>query len=92
MTRVALPMLQSEVERMQLILSYALVGALGLIASTSGPLVGVVLGPQCVPGASIFEVLCIGGVFQAHGYVYYRISYLVPGLVSYSFVKYLAEG
>lgn len=80
LTRVALPVLSRlqgsrkfarYVEKMQLVLSYSLLGMLAYIASTSAPLIEVVLGKQWVPGAVILEALCLGGVFQALGYVYY---------------------
>lgn len=80
LTRVALPVLSRlqgtrkfvrYVEKMQLILSYGLLGLLAFVASTSAPLINVVLGSQWVPGAPILEALCLGGVFQALGYVYY---------------------
>jgi PST family polysaccharide transporter len=82
LTRVALPILskitdaslyQRYVERIQLVLSYFLVGTLACVATTSTPLIYVVLGPQWVPGAGILEILCLGGIFQALGYVYYWI-------------------
>lgn len=80
LTRVALPVLSRlqgtndffrYVERMQLVLSYSLLGMLTLVASTAAPLLEVVLGKQWVPGAPILEALCLGGVFQALGYIYY---------------------
>lgn len=80
LTRVALPVLsritdeaqfKRYVHRMQLVLSYCLVGLLAFVASTSAPLLTVVLGSQWVAGAPILEVLCLGGAFQALGYIYY---------------------
>lgn len=80
LTRVALPVLSRlqgtrkfvrYVEKMQLVLSYGLLGMLAFVAATSAPLINVVLGSQWVSGAVILEALCLGGAFQALGYVYY---------------------
>jgi PST family polysaccharide transporter len=83
LTRVVMPILarvadQKEryvayLERAQLMLSYGLIGAFAVAASVAQPLVGIVLGPHWHAAAPIFQLLALGGVFQALGYMYYWI-------------------
>jgi O-antigen/teichoic acid export membrane protein len=82
LTRVVLPILARVedddiflryVRRAQLMMSYGLVGSFAVAASVAQPLVVIVLGPQWGAAAPIFQVLALGGVFQALGYVYYWI-------------------
>ncbi|WP_172582173.1 lipopolysaccharide biosynthesis protein [Subtercola boreus] len=88
MTRVALPVLsridnqdqyRRYVERAQLILSYVLIGAFMMLASLGYPLFSILFGPQWVSAVPIFQILALGGIFQALAYVYYWI-FLSKGL------------
>lgn len=82
LTRVVLPIL-SRVDdeerylrylaRIQLMLSYGLVGAFMVVASIAQPLIAIVLGPAWHAVGPIFQVLALGGVFQGLGYMYYWI-------------------
>lgn len=82
LTRVVLPYLSKmathrELEkaatRIQMVLSYGLIGVLSFIASTSEALIAVVLGPEWSGAWNVLEILALGGLFQSLGYVYYWI-------------------
>ena len=80
MTRVALPVISRDLEPRRLlqrlvvaqtVLCWVLVGVFALVAGTSGPLIGLVFGARWSFSAPIFQVLAVGGAFQAMAYVYY---------------------
>jgi PST family polysaccharide transporter len=83
LTRVVLPTLsrirddnalfQRYIVRAQLLNSYILVGALAVGAAVAQPLIATTLGPNWAGVAPLFQVLALGGVFQALGYLYYWI-------------------
>ena len=82
LTRVVLPTLSRirddalflrYLVRAQLLNSYILVGALAIGASVAQPLIATTLGPNWSGVAPIFQVLALGGAFQALGYLYYWI-------------------
>lgn len=82
MTRVALPILsrlqgdpafERYVQRAQLILTYLMGGFFFIAAAVAAPTIDIVLGPGWDQSKPIFQVLAIGGVFQALGYVYYWV-------------------
>jgi PST family polysaccharide transporter len=82
MTRVAVPVL-SRIEdddqylryiiRAQLVLCYVLVGAFAISAAVAVPLFDILFGPVWSSSVPIFQILAIGGAFQALAYVYYWI-------------------
>lgn len=57
--------------RSQLILGYSLVLMYGLLAGIARPLVELVLGNSWAQAVPVLQILCVGGAFQAFGYVYY---------------------
>lgn len=80
LTRVMLPRLASEqtteglngaLLRVQRVIVYVLLGAVSALAAVAHPLTIVFLGAHWAPMAIIVQVLCVGAVFQALGYVYY---------------------
>jgi O-antigen/teichoic acid export membrane protein len=81
LTRVVLPYLSRlprgaldvPVQKIQLALSYGLVSILSLLAGASTPLIAVVLGPKWQSAGPILEILAVGSMFQALGYIYYWI-------------------
>lgn len=82
LTRIVMPYLsrlstgesfQSAANRVQVVLGYGLIGVLSLLAGTSEPFLAVVLGPEWATAWPILEILALGGLFQALGYVYYWI-------------------
>lgn len=82
LTRVALPTLSkayggqsydATIRQWQKLMSYALVGLMLFMASASDLVVSIALGSEWGPAGVILEILCLGGVFQALGYVYYWI-------------------
>jgi PST family polysaccharide transporter len=82
LTRVVLPTLSRirdealfvrYLVRAQLLNSYILVGTLVLGAAVAQPLIATTLGPKWSGVVPIFQVLALGGVFQALGYLYYWI-------------------
>ena len=88
LTRVVLPTLSRirddalfvrYLVRAQLLNSYILVGALVTGAAVAQPLIATTLGPKWSGVVPIFQVLVVGGVFQALGYLYYWI-FLARGL------------
>jgi O-antigen/teichoic acid export membrane protein len=88
LTRVVLPTLsridddalfRRYLVRAQLLNSYILVGALAVGASVAQPLIATTLGSKWSGVSPIFQVLALGGVFQALGYMYYWI-FLARGL------------
>jgi O-antigen/teichoic acid export membrane protein len=88
LTRVVLPtlsrirddaLLMRYLVRAQLLNSYILVGSLVTGAAVAQPLIAITLGPRWSGVVPIFQVLVLGGVFQALGYVYYWI-FLARGL------------
>lgn len=82
-TNVALPVLsrlQDEPQsynryllHAQTVLLHVVVGALALGAAQAPPLVRIVLGPDWARVVPIFQVLAIGGAFQAAGYAAYWV-------------------
>jgi len=80
-TRVAFPILSKlnddqktfdrYLQRGQLILAYVLGGAFFAGAGLANPLIEIVLGPHWDLTKILFAILCVGGLFQAMGYVYY---------------------
>lgn len=62
----------------EMCLGYGIGIALAVLAGLSEPLLAIVLGPQWSAGWIIVEILAIGGLFQALGYVYYW-SFLTLG-------------
>lgn len=88
LTRVVLPTLSRihdealfirYLVRAQLLNSYILVGALVTGAAVAQPLIATTLGPKWSGVVPIFQVLALGGVFQALAYLYYWI-FLARGL------------
>jgi O-antigen/teichoic acid export membrane protein len=82
LTRVVLPTLsrirddelfQRYLVRAQLLNSYILVGTLSVGAAVAQPLIATTLGPKWSGVVPIFQVLALGGVFSALGYLYYWI-------------------
>jgi PST family polysaccharide transporter len=82
LTRVVLPTLSRihddalfvrYLVRAQLLNSYILVGTLVVGAAVAQPLIETTLGPQWSGVVPIFQVLALGGVFSALGYLYYWI-------------------
>ena len=82
LTRVVLPTLSRihdealflrYLVRAQLLNSYILVGALVTGAAVAQPLIATTLGPKWSGVVPIFQVLALGGVFQALAYLYYWI-------------------
>lgn len=81
LTRVALPVLSRmqgrprrfsrAVRTAQLCLAYSLGGVFAVAGGLAHALLPMLLGPGWSESASVFQVLAIGGVFQALGYVYY---------------------
>lgn len=88
LTRVVLPTLSRirdealflrYLVRAQLLNSYILVGSLCIGAAVAQPLIATTLGPKWSGVTPIFQVLSIGGVFTALGYLYYWI-FLARGM------------
>ncbi len=88
LTRVVLPTLSRirdealfvrYLVRAQLLNGYILVGALVVGAAVAQPLIATTLGPKWSGVVPIFQVLALGGVFQALGYLYYWI-FLAKGM------------
>jgi O-antigen/teichoic acid export membrane protein len=88
LTRVVLPTLSRirddalfvrYLVRAQLLNSYILVGTLVVGAAVAQPLIATTLGPKWSGVVPIFQVLALGGVFQALGYLYYWI-FLARGM------------
>jgi PST family polysaccharide transporter len=83
LTRVMLPRLarqrgqeteyRTTVHRAQVVLCYALIPLLGLVAALSEVLIEVALGPAWVPAAPTLSVLALAGVFQSAGYILYWV-------------------
>ena len=83
MTRVALPVLASlredgprfdaYLQRAQLLITYLVGGGLFVLAGVAGPLIEIFLGSRWRDAEYIFEILAIGGVFQALGYPGYWV-------------------
>ncbi len=82
LTRVMLPKLvacvgtdrfDSEAARLQKILCYVLLAPLSLLIATAGPLVAVIFGSQWGQVPELLQILAVGAVFVAVGYVYYWI-------------------
>ncbi|SIR78597.1 lipopolysaccharide biosynthesis protein [Microbacterium sp. RURRCA19A] len=82
MTRVALPVLsridddaqyRRYVGAAQRVLSYLLVGSFIFLAAVASPLFSILFGPQWGGSVILFQILAIGGIFQALGYIYYWI-------------------
>lgn len=80
LTRVALPLyartesavaLGQALLRAQRLVATAMVGVFAVVAALAFPLVAVLLGPDWAPAAPVFQVLAVGGAFQALAYVYY---------------------
>lgn len=80
MVRVALPVLSQMkdprdhfryLQRANMLIAYILVGALLLLGALAKPIVLLVLGSRWIEAIGILQILTIGGVFQALGYVYY---------------------
>lgn len=87
-TRVALPVLsqlddraryQRFLQSAQLALVYVLILTFGVAAATAIPLFAVLFGNQWSGAVPIFQVLAVGGVFQAMSYCYYWV-FLSKGL------------
>jgi PST family polysaccharide transporter len=98
LTRVALPLysrknsvahLGASLVRAQRLVAMGLVGIFALGAALAGPVVDLVLGPQWEQATTAFQLLALGGVFQALAYVYYwaflatartrlQVVYMVP--------------
>ena len=81
-TRVALPVLSGiddnqlynrYIVRAQLILSYSLGGVFFIAIALSGPILTLMLGDGWGAAVGIFQILAVGGIFQALGYVYYWV-------------------
>ena len=88
LTRVVLPTLSRirddalfvrYLVRAQLLNSYILVGTLVVGAAVAQPLIATTLGPKWSGVVPIFQVLALGGVFSALGYLYYWI-FLARGM------------
>jgi PST family polysaccharide transporter len=82
LTRVVLPYLTrltdaaafaAAARKAQVVLAYGLIAILSILASTSEPLIHVVLGARWVGASTTLEILAAGGLFQCLGYVYYWI-------------------
>ncbi len=81
LTRVALPTLSqlpaerfsAAVLKAQKILVYVLGLVFALLVACASPVMVIVLGAQWNGSAELFTVLCLGGIFQALGYVYYWV-------------------
>ncbi len=94
MTNVALPVLSrshSEPEqferhliRAQIVLSYAVVGLLGLAIVWAMPIIPLIFGQVWEPSAPLFQVLAVAGAFQAVSYVVYWV-FLAKGLTGSHF-------
>ncbi|WP_382307712.1 lipopolysaccharide biosynthesis protein [Herbiconiux sp. UC225_62] len=79
-TRVAFPILSRlngtpeydrYIQRAQLVLTYVLGGVFFAAAGAAAPLIEIALGPGWDQTKLLFAILCVGGVFQSLGYVYY---------------------
>lgn len=82
LTRVALPVLSRIddpsqymrfLKRAQILLCYALIVGFGWSAALAVPGIEVVFGTQWAGAGPIFQLLALGGVFQAMSYVYYWV-------------------
>ncbi|TFD29192.1 lipopolysaccharide biosynthesis protein [Cryobacterium lyxosi] len=79
LTRVVLPYLSRlspgtldvPLQKIQLGLAYGLVCVLSILASASEPLITIILGSKWAAAAPILEILALGSLFQALGYIYY---------------------
>ena len=83
LTRVVLPQLSARladppsfanaVRMAQLLLTTLLLGILSFVAGAARPLVELVLGPGWDQAVPYVRALCLGGAFQAAGYIYYWV-------------------
>ena len=83
LTPVAVPVLsrlsetidvfEAYARRAQLALAYSLGGVLFGFVAAAGPIVSIALGAQWSSAVPLLQILAVGGVFQAFGYVYYWI-------------------
>lgn len=83
LTRVIVPHLSMRLEKpkayarslrnIQLVLSYALIGALSYLATATYPLVDIVLGTNWEDAVPMIRMLTIGSALQALGYIYYWV-------------------
>lgn len=80
LTRVFLPRLAAVADdrefndvlvRLQRVVAYVIAGPLSLAACIATPLLSVVLGPRWAAAGSLMQLLLVGAVFQALGYLYY---------------------
>lgn len=57
--------------KLQLVTGYVGLAGFAMMIGLAGPLTAVVLGPQWSGTVPFFRILCIGGLFQILGFVYY---------------------
>lgn len=57
--------------KLQLVTGYLGLAGFALMIGVAAPLTTVVLGPQWSGSVPLFRILCIGGLFQILGFVYY---------------------
>jgi O-antigen/teichoic acid export membrane protein len=76
--------------KLQLVTGYVGLGGFALMLGVAAPLTAVVLGPAWAATVPLFRILCVGGLFQILGFVYYWMflsagamrTYLVCTLVT----------
>lgn len=79
LTRVVLPALsrldgdafRAALQRLQVVISYSLLGVLSCLAAVAPFFLATVLGPRWTESAPIIETLAVGAAFQSLGYIYY---------------------
>jgi PST family polysaccharide transporter len=57
--------------KLQLVTVYAGLGGFALMIGLAEPLTSVLLGPRWAGSVPLFRILCVGGLFQIVGFVYY---------------------
>ncbi|MDQ1059914.1 PST family polysaccharide transporter [Arthrobacter globiformis] len=94
LTTVALPVLSrvsdqrrrfnKYLQSAQIVMAYPVVLLFSGMAAAAQPLIRLIFGEQWSPSAVIFQILSVGGIFQAIGYVGYWI-FLARGLTNSHF-------
>jgi PST family polysaccharide transporter len=94
LTTVALPVLSrvsdqrrrfnKYLQSAQIVIAYPVVLLFSGMAAAAHPLIRLIFGDQWSPSAVIFQILSVGGIFQAIGYVGYWI-FLARGLTKSHF-------
>lgn len=94
LTTVALPVLSrvsddtarfnNYLQRAQIVVAYPTVLLFSGMAASAYPLIEIIFGENWTPSAAVFQLLALGGVFQAIGYVGYWV-FLSKGLTASHF-------